>query len=467
MGFPIIILVIIICLNYIHLQEESEFNITITKIISKNISSGGYLFLETDGILIHSTSFNQENIFDLSIISDEDKSIFSLLCFFYKYERFIGPAMIACEINSQKKGKYHLKSLENTKSFLFSEIYIVNILPFNFGESFNIIEGYEFYFYTLKKNSLDFYNNVETKTIKFEFYAQISKEITFYLEDIPITCEASRSKMICPISAKDFPQDNRFQSLNVYIKDSQGNKKKNYFVYPIEIILNYIEKKTLKIKVSKTLTKCLTDNDFIVFDTSDNFLENVIFSKEGFYLKIKKENDDSDIKQLICGFHKHPGETTKILCKKQENLEDGFYYFEEYISEGPLEDEDNRISPNYNIIIPTFKSNSKFIYSSKIRDDERIYDTQLRDKIELSFRNKNEILNITLNHEYYEGKNKYFLGNSQIKCSIIDNDFITCGIQGISFENSGIYYIEKMNFLGEKERLHILPPVLVTLLWDK
>ena len=96
---------------------------------------------------------NQENIFDLSLINNEDKSIHSLMFFFHKFFNIYGPAKIACHIYSSKThinlGKYHLYPLEQTKSFLFDEIYIANILPFNKLQSFNIIEGEEFYFNSL------------------------------------------------------------------------------------------------------------------------------------------------------------------------------------------------------------------------------------------------------------------------------------------------------------------------------
>ena len=171
-----LIFLIFLCLGHIHLQIEDELQIRITNILSKDIASNGYLFLEADGVLIHPTSFNQENIFDLSIVSDEDKNINSLLCFFYRFERYAGPAIIACEINSKvKSGKYHLKPLEEKMSFLFSEIYIVNILPFDFKESFNIIEGSEFYFTSLSPIQLSFSNKGEIKTIKFELLESVSE----------------------------------------------------------------------------------------------------------------------------------------------------------------------------------------------------------------------------------------------------------------------------------------------------
>ena len=71
----LLIFLFIISINYIISQEEEELNVHITNIISINTTIGGYLFIETDGICISYGSLNQENIFDLSIINDEDKSI--------------------------------------------------------------------------------------------------------------------------------------------------------------------------------------------------------------------------------------------------------------------------------------------------------------------------------------------------------------------------------------------------------
>ena len=465
-----IIFLFILFFNFINMQEEGEIDVKITNIISKDVAFGGYLFLETDGITIPSTSLNQENIFDLSIINDEDKNIYSLMCFFYKFNEdfYKGTANIACYISQQKSmkpGKYHLYPLINKMSFLFFEIYIANILPFNFSESFNIIDATEFYFYSLKKNELSFYYDTSSKTVKFDLFENSIKDIEIYLEETPISCQTSVYRMNCIISAKELPQDKRYQSLNVYIKDSKGNKKKNYFIYPIDIILNYIQKQTLKIKVSKSLNNCLTKYDFIALETSDTTLGNVIYSKQGFYLKVKNE-DSNKVSNLFCNFHKHPGENTKIFCEVEDDLEDGFYSFEEYLSEGPLEDEDDRISPYYNIVIPSFKLNSRFIYSSNYGFDERIYDAQFREKIFLNYKNEGEILNITLNQENYEGKNEYFLGKNKLECFDIGNNIMSCEVPANNFEKSGIYYFENINLLKERERLFMIPPFEVSFSWD-
>ena len=59
--FCSLVLALIICLNSLKSQEEGEFQVKITNIISKEVALGGYLFLETDGILITPNYLNQEN----------------------------------------------------------------------------------------------------------------------------------------------------------------------------------------------------------------------------------------------------------------------------------------------------------------------------------------------------------------------------------------------------------------------
>ena len=281
--------------------------------------------------------------------------------------------------------------------------------------------------------------------------------------------------MVCPISASNLPQDKRFQTFNVYIKDSKGNKFRNYLTFQICITLNYIEKKTLKIKVTKLLTNYLTMTGYIAFDTLDQTLENILFSKEGFNLKLKKENSDLKVINLLCGFHKHQGENTKIFCLIPEwydDMQNGTYILEEYISGGPLEDEKDKISKNYQIIVPSFKSDRKIIFNNyKELKNEIIFDFHLREKIELIFKKKEDIEIIFFDLEsYYEIDNeinKYFLGNNQLKCDgKLLNRYLICEVPGINFEKSGIYYMEQKNALGEKERLYFLPYIEVLVSWD-
>ena len=455
---------------FINLQEEEEepdLTVRITNIINTDAYIDGYLFLETDGILITPMSFNQENIFTLKIQNDENNKVSSIMCFFHQFDRFYaGAAKIACELSprSVTPGKHHLVPLEKEMSFFFDEMYILSILPYNFEETINIIDDNLLYFYSLKKNQIPFFNETDTKNLKFDLYDAVTKETTIYLDDIPIKCQASGHRLTCPVTSKDFPQDDRLLTLNVYLKDSKGNKVINHMVYPIDFIFHYIKKQNLKIKVTKALTNCLTPFGHIVLETSDNQLGNVIYSKEGFYLNIKRTETDNY--QLFCNFHKHPGENTKIFCEPYDDLEDDVYVYDEYLSEGPLEDERDRISPNYNIIVPTFKLNSKLMYISDDEEAERIYDAQLREKIYLNYKDKSEVEYFYLNHEYYKGNKDYYLGNNKVECSKINKDIIMCEVSADNFDESGIYYFEKINLLEERERLYMIPPFKVTLSWD-
>ena len=457
-------LYLIICFNYIHLKVEDEqeyFEIKITNILSNDIPIGGFLLLQTEGIAL----MRESKPFSLSIIKEEDKSQYPISCTFYQFDGTVinGKDIITCKIESEisiQKGKYYL-SLE--KEIIIDEQYI-KILPFNLNNSFNIIEGEELIPYSKYIITKEFSSNTDSTTIKFSLFEDVTlKESSIYFDDIEFKCEASGNRVRCPVTASNFPQDKRFQNFNVYYIDSQGNKKKNHLILPIEITLGYLEKKSLKIEVSNLLTNCLTNHGFIVFDTTDKTLENVLFSKNGFYLNVKKENLDSQSNKLFCNFHKISGENTKILCEKNNDFEDGTYNIEEYISEGPIKDDEDRISKSYEIIVPNFNIKGKFVYSSKEDNNaEFIFDFLLREKIYLNYENKEEVKYIFLYVERYNGLNKYILGNSELESKLFDKDYIKFKVPKSNFEKSGIYYFEKINAINEKERLYILPPIEVS-----
>lgn len=472
---------IFLSFNIINSSIETEISqIKIKNILSKNVPLGGYLFLEAEGIPLILSSSYDINSFTLSSIYEKDKTYSSFACFFYRikdyYIRENETVIIGCHIqkdNSINIGKYYFSPLENETSIELFDNSKIKLNIININEQFNIIEGEELlYFYNSKKIELNFKSNTESNTIKFDLFESVSyREIVIYLDDIKINCIASGSRITCPIFASGIPQEKRSKYFNVYIEDSKGNKFRNYFVPPIDILLNYVEKDTLEIKVSNLLTNYITHNDFIIFDTFDQTLENVIFSKHGFDLKLKKENSEIDVINLYCCFHKHQGDNTKIYCEIQnrnDDIKEGTYIFEEYISEGPLEDVGDRISRNYQIVIPSFKIDNKVLFKiENERNREQIYDIQLKEKIELNFKNKEDIEIIALDLDHYGGMNKYFLGNNQLECNgKLIKDLLLCEVPGTNFEKSGIYYFEKMNPLEEKERIYILPYVEALVSWD-
>ena len=458
---------LIICFNFIDLKLEEEVqiysNISITNIISKEVSIGGYLLLQTEGILI--LGHNKDK-FPLLITKDDDKSQYSLQCFFYQFEDYIiGKDTIVCKIQSDtsiQTGKYYLSQSEN--EMIIDETNI-KILPYNIIDSFNIIDIQELNIYSLRKLTLSFSSNTDSDSLKFNIFEEVPyHETSVYFDDLEFKCVVTGKRVKCPISASVFPQDKRFQSYNVYYKDSKGNKKKSILARPIEVTLEYIQKKNLKIKVTKLLTNCLIKHDYIVFDTTDETLENLLFSSSGFYLDVKKENFDSENNKLLCNFHKIPKDTTKIFCEASGRFEDGTYTIDQYISEGPIEDDRDSISSNYQIIIPTFFVNSQFVYSSKEEDNtEKVFDNQLREKIYLKYENGEEYQYIILNFNRDVISNKYFLGNSEIESEVLFSNFIKFKIPRSNFEKSGIYYFEKINAINEKERLYLLPPIEVTI----
>ena len=84
MRQSLLLFLILICFNYIDSEGNKEFDINITKIISQNVSSSGFLFLETNGKSVY---YSGQSDFNLNIISDEDNKTYLLPCYFIKFEK--------------------------------------------------------------------------------------------------------------------------------------------------------------------------------------------------------------------------------------------------------------------------------------------------------------------------------------------------------------------------------------------
>jgi hypothetical protein len=231
--------------------SKSQFTIQITKVLSKKVASNGFLILDTDGLIFPLSIKDLPNInnFPLNILNLETNKTEPLDCCFLPFEHICKTQpRIACRTNGMQKGNYKiLPSLEGTYVVLNKNILLIS--PYNLPDIFEITDGKEIYFFDDDDKYETFEYTWTKNMIDFTLFEPLNAEnITIYLENqynsITVTCYPyfTEDEVECPIYADNFPQDKQFQTYEVYIEDSLGNKKKNELVLPININLQYLFK---------------------------------------------------------------------------------------------------------------------------------------------------------------------------------------------------------------------------------
>lgn len=229
---------------------NAAFNMQITKILSPKVASDGYLVLGAAGLRFP-LKFKGTRTFSLSVenISTNITTATKLKCYFFQFEHLNArEPNFACRTNNLPEGIYRLvPETENIQIPLtYYELYIN---PFDLQDTFEVTPGKEVYFYDEDDKDEEFESSREKESIDFDLF-----ELTTYDAQIPMILENSEkslrvlchpddyrlNEIECPLRASDFPQTSRFQTYDVFIEDSEGNKKFNYFVLPVTINLYYL-----------------------------------------------------------------------------------------------------------------------------------------------------------------------------------------------------------------------------------
>lgn len=221
---------------------NAQYNIQVTKILTEQVASDGFLVLETTGLNFPIRIYGRPNLnqFQLLLTGENNNTEHTLSCFVYQFEHpYSSPTKIGCRVRGLTPGRYSLNPLPVEKPINLYGSRQVTLLPFNVAGSFEITPGKEFYFYEYDENDEEFEYPNDYEDIDFDLFETgtgTTQEI--YFDDIPVQCYLSLYKMRCGLTANMFPYE-RYHTYNVYLKDSAGNKKRNYFVLPVVIYMNF------------------------------------------------------------------------------------------------------------------------------------------------------------------------------------------------------------------------------------
>ena len=230
---------------------NAAFNMQITKILSPKVASDGYLVLDATGLRFP-LRFKGTKTFSLFVEDVFANVTTSLKCYFFQFEHLIErEPKIACRVNKLPEGTYRLvPTVKDIQIPLgYSDLYIN---PFDLQDTFDVTPGREVYFYDEDDNEEEFESSRGRESIDFHLFepATYDAQIPLILENKEISLRTlchiddyRLNEIECPLRASDFPQTSRFQTYDVYIEDSEGNKKFNYFVLPVTINLYYLRNK--------------------------------------------------------------------------------------------------------------------------------------------------------------------------------------------------------------------------------
>ena len=233
---------LILCLFALSLfLVNAQYNVRPTRVLTPRVASDGFLILDTSGLNfpLRMKNLPQQDQFQLTITNQASNTNTRLSCFIYQFEVLSrSSSKIGCRTRGLTPGKYSLAPLVQTLPFVAVGRQL-RLLPFNIAGSFEVTNAKEVYFYEYDDNDEDFDYNADTEEIDFDLFEPTSQLQEVYFGNVLVSCRPINYELKCTLSPKILGQNTRRRSYTIYIKDSNGIRKRNYFVLPVNIVLKY------------------------------------------------------------------------------------------------------------------------------------------------------------------------------------------------------------------------------------
>ena len=234
-----IILILFITALFFPNIESNTYNLQLKDILSTEVCSTGWFIFDAELNIPIKDPITTEYLFKVTLRSPNGGAYSS--CFLIHFEGKTD-AKVGCITRD-----WHLRLYQVVPSMVKVSYnlnaHTINVLPYSIKTPFQITTGSELYFYSpVYEIKLNFAKADETSTLEFYLVSQTSSaNFSFNLDDIKIECTVKDGKkLLCPVTAENLIQEKNY-IYQVYIKDSINRKKKNYFVNPIEVTLQYIK----------------------------------------------------------------------------------------------------------------------------------------------------------------------------------------------------------------------------------
>ena len=223
--------------------ESNTYNLQIKEILTQEACSYGIFVLDAELNKPLKEEANSDEFFNIYLRNSNGNEGYTS-CFLFHFPETTA-AKVGCIIYEFPEAVYQILPTTETKSYKLYG-HTINILPYSIKMPFWIIYGLELYYYSPKYEiKLNFETEDEEGNLEFYLFSRTSEQnygeyITILLDNISFECRIGMLKLTCHVKAKDFIQEREHIYMPNLI-DSYDSVKRNYFVNPVEITLEYID----------------------------------------------------------------------------------------------------------------------------------------------------------------------------------------------------------------------------------
>ena len=232
----------IFLLSLLSLALTTDYFLTVDRLENKETCSNGMVILHAEVNLPFNNINIYLNAFHISVTNIETEEKTYLYCFIKQIKDGGKNANIGCITRRLEEGEYKIDP-QDTYSYPFQKNKFT-IDEFDIEDTFKVVAGEENFFDEPEGEQELIFSEKDRKENLiyhlFEYTTDDYLNIYLYLDDkeTKIKCEINYGrKVVCPINADDLPSDTD-NEYEVYIEDSNGTPKKNYFVSKVKVTFN-------------------------------------------------------------------------------------------------------------------------------------------------------------------------------------------------------------------------------------
>lgn len=219
--------------------ETNTYNLKIKSLLTPNVCCYGMFILDAELNIPIKDSLKSDKFFPVALRNSNSHQG-GTACFLVHFPG-VTSAKVGCIIPGFEQAVYQILPFTQTGSYTLYG-HTINVLPYTIKDPISMVAGIEMYYFSpTYEIKMNFKSLNEQGTLEFLLFTDVSGEkVIIAIDEILLACNVKNGNQLkCPVVAKGFVQE-RKHLYQPYILDTNKKVKKNYFINPIEITLEYL-----------------------------------------------------------------------------------------------------------------------------------------------------------------------------------------------------------------------------------